>query len=98
LARRGAAPDAAGDGQAEGPPQVQPRTGSGEVSSREDVIRLLDKACEYFKRNEPSSPVPLLLQRAKRLVSKDFLGIVQDLAPGGVAEVRSIGGLDPGGE
>lgn len=67
---------------------------SGEVSSRDDVIRLLDKACEYFKRHEPSSPVPLLLVRAKRLVSKDFLEIMKDMAPGGVSEVKSIGGIE----
>jgi type VI secretion system protein ImpA len=66
---------------------------SGEIESREDVIRVLDKCCDYYKRYEPSSPIPLLLQRAKRLVSKDFLELVQDLAPGGVSEVKSIGGL-----
>ena len=72
----------------------QRRAGAGEITSRDEVIRFLDKACDYFRKNEPSSPVPLLLQRAKRLVSKDFLEIVKDLAPGGVSEVRGIGGLD----
>ncbi len=67
---------------------------TGEISSRDDVIRLLDKACEYFKRHEPSSPVPLLLERAKKLVTKSFLEIVRDMAPGGLSEVKSIGGID----
>lgn len=97
LARRGGGPVPGEGDQDPGQAGAQPRAGSGEISSREDVIRLLDKACDYFKRNEPSSPVPLLLQRAKRLVSKDFLEIVQDLAPGGVAEIKSIGGLDSEG-
>ena len=35
----------------------------------------------YFRRNEPSSPVPLFLERAKRLVSKDFLRS-SPIAPG----------------
>lgn len=66
---------------------------SGEVNSREDVIRLLDMACDYYSRCEPSSPVPLLLQRAKRLVSKDFMGIMRDLAPAGLTQVEEIGGV-----
>jgi type VI secretion system protein ImpA len=36
--------------------------------------------------------VPLLLERAKRLAYMDFLSIVQDLAPGGLAEVNTIRG------
>ncbi len=66
---------------------------SGEVNSREDVIRLLDMACDYYARCEPSSPVPLLLQRAKRLVSKDFMEIMRDLAPAGLTQVEEIGGV-----
>ena len=74
------------------------RSISGEVNTREDVIRVLDKACDYFARHEPSSPVPLLLQRAKRLVSKNFMEIIQDLAPGGLAEAQNISGVDTEGQ
>ena len=66
---------------------------SGEGNNREDVIRLLDMACDYYARCEPSSPVPLLLQRAKRLVSKDFMEIMRDLAPAGLTQVEEIGGV-----
>jgi len=69
-------------------------TRAGDVASREDVVRLLDRACDYFKRYEPSSPVPLLLRRAKRLITKDFLEIIKDMAPGGLSEVKSIGGIE----
>lgn len=65
---------------------------SGEVSSRQDVLRALDQVCEYYRRQEPSSPVPVLLERAKRLVGKDFLSIVKNLAPTGLPEVESIRG------
>jgi type VI secretion system protein ImpA len=67
---------------------------TGQVKSREDVIRLLDRACDYFQRHEPSSPVPLLLKRAKGLVDKEFLEIMRDLAPGGVTEAEKILGRD----
>jgi type VI secretion system protein ImpA len=38
--------------------------------------------------------VPLLLQRAKRLVNKNFLEAVQDLTPSGVNEIQNIAGVD----
>jgi len=38
--------------------------------------------------------VPLLLRRAKRLISKDFLEIVRDLAPDGVPQVELIRGAE----
>ena len=66
---------------------------SGEINSREDVVRVLDMACDYFKRHEPSSPVPLLLQRAKSLVAKDFMEILRDLTPAGVSQAEQIGGV-----
>ena len=70
-----------------------PKPMSGEILSREDAIRVLDKVSEYFARNEPSSPVPLLLHRAKRLVSKNFMEIVKDIAPAGLAQVETVGGV-----
>ncbi|MFT5532236.1 MAG: type VI secretion system protein ImpA [Candidatus Paceibacteria bacterium] len=68
---------------------------SGEVASREDVLRMLDKICGYYARNEPSSPVPLLLERAKRLVPKNFFEIMQDLAPDGMSQLSVISGVKP---
>jgi type VI secretion system protein ImpA len=67
---------------------------SGAVRNRSDVLTAIDRICEYYVRAEPSSPVPLLLQRAKRLVNKDFMEIVRDLTPGGVSEAEVIGGLE----
>jgi type VI secretion system protein ImpA len=57
--------------------------GSAVINGRDDVMRSLDRICHYYARHEPSSPVPLLLQRAKRLVTMGFDEIVQDLAPDG---------------
>ncbi|MDX8346887.1 type VI secretion system protein TssA [Cognatiyoonia sp. IB215446] len=65
----------------------------GLVSSPNDVINALDRIVEYYTRNEPSSPVPILLNRAKRLVSADFVTIMKDMAPLGVENVALIGGL-----
>jgi type VI secretion system protein ImpA len=66
----------------------------GTVGTREDVVRLLDQICDYYERAEPSSPLPLLLGRCKRLVSANFMDIIRDLAPGGVPQVETLRGKD----
>ena len=66
----------------------------GSIRSTADVANALDRIIDYYQRNEPSSPIPLLLRRAKRLVNADFLTIVQDLAPGGIDNVHLVGGID----
>ena len=65
----------------------------GGIKSRQDAIRALDAAAEFFRKNEPSSPIPLFLERAKRLVAKDFLEVLADIAPDAVPTARSAGGL-----
>jgi type VI secretion system protein ImpA len=68
---------------------------SGDIRSREDVLRAIDKICAYYSRSEPGSPLPLLLERCRRLVSSSFLEIIQELAPESVAKVNSIAGRKP---
>jgi type VI secretion system protein ImpA len=100
LGRRGVGEPAAGSPDAaagDAPASAAAATGAapaadGAIRGREDVIRLLDRICEFYRHNEPSSPVPLLLQRAKRLVSKDFLDILRDIAPDAVAQAEAVGG------
>jgi type VI secretion system protein ImpA len=67
---------------------------SGEVTNRDDVVRLLDRICAYYEKYEPSSPIPLLLTRAKRLISKDFIDVLRDIAPDAVAQAEAIRGRD----
>jgi type VI secretion system protein ImpA len=66
----------------------------GEINSREDVVRILDRVCEYMERTEPSSPAPLLIRRAQRLVSRSFIEIIQDLAPDSLSEIRKLAGAE----
>jgi type VI secretion system protein ImpA len=65
----------------------------GVIKSRQDAIRALDAVADFFRRNEPSSPIPLLVERAKRLVSKDFLEVLEDIAPEALGTARAAGGL-----
>jgi len=78
----------AASGGASGGPAV------GGINSPSDVSNALDRIVAYYRRAEPSSPVPLLLERAKRLVNADFLTIMQDMAPAGVDNVHLIGGIE----
>lgn len=65
---------------------------SGAIKDRNDVIRAIDRICEYYTSNEPSSPVPLLLRRAQRLVAKSFYEILEDMVPDSMAQARIISG------
>jgi type VI secretion system protein ImpA len=66
---------------------------SGAITSPRDVEMALDRVLAYYVAYEPSSPLPLLLQRAKRLVGADFMTIMKDIAPSGVDNVMVVGGL-----
>ena len=65
----------------------------GSVETAQDARAALDKVMEYFRRYEPSSPVPIILERAKRLVGADFMTIMKDMAPAGLDSVMMIGGI-----
>ena len=85
--------DAAGGDGNGAPVQTEAARGSrGDIVSREDVIRALDKICVYYERNEPSSPVPLLLQRCRRLVTLSFVDILKDLAPDSMKQIEMVAG------
>jgi len=66
----------------------------GTINSPADVSAALDRIMAYYRRQEPSSPIPILLDRAKRLVNADFLTIIKDMAPHGLDNVQTIGGLE----
>jgi type VI secretion system protein ImpA len=65
----------------------------GYIASREDVIRTLDALCLFYAQNEPSSPLPLLLNRCRELVPKTFLEVVEELLPEGVSQIKNLGGI-----
>jgi len=50
----------------------------------------------YYERAEPSSPIPLLIRRSKRLVSASFMDIVRDIASDGLTQVENLRGKEDG--
>ena len=65
----------------------------GSIETAQDARNALDNVIGYFNRYEPSSPVPIILERAKRLVGADFITIMKDMAPDGLDAVKMIGGI-----
>jgi type VI secretion system protein ImpA len=65
---------------------------SGAIQGPDDIVLRLDEICSYYERYEPSSPLPILLKRARRLVGKSFEEVLKNVAPGGLAELQTLSG------
>jgi type VI secretion system protein ImpA len=95
--QRAARPDAVPEeGNGATGPGVGPAGALGPIRSRQDAIRALDAVAAYFRQQEPSSPVPLFIDRAKRLVAKDFLEVLADVVPDALAQARQASGIRDG--
>ena len=85
----------AASGQPKAPPVMNIQT-MGPPTNRLDALRMLDLVVEFYQRNEPSSPLPLLIGRARRLAEMGFMDILRDLAPDGITQVERIAGTTTG--
>ncbi|QAZ45100.1 type VI secretion system protein TssA [Mesorhizobium sp. Pch-S] len=76
---------------------VEPGVGLPDrISSRDDVVKCLDLVVAFYDRTEPSSPIPHLARRVRRMVHMDFVELMEDLAPSGLKEFRLLAGVpDP---
>src|SRR5262249_20968601 len=92
LATRAPAEDGAAAGADGTGAAAAGAVGVGALRSRQDATRALDAVAAFFRTNEPSSPIPLLLERAKRLVAKDFLEVLAELAPEALAPAKAASG------
>ncbi|MBX3364725.1 MAG: type VI secretion system protein TssA [Phycisphaeraceae bacterium] len=96
IDRRTGAPDDGGDlapGASEGGTTGGPRI-AGEITRPDDVLLALDKIIRYYDTREPSSPLPMLLRRARRLVGKSFVDVVKDLSPDAINQLSVLSGVD----
>lgn len=73
----------------------RPAGGVHSVDTRQDAIRAIELVCAYLERSEPTNPAQLLLRRAARVIDKNFLELVRELAPDAVKEVARVMGVDP---
>ena len=73
-----------------------PATGGipGSVNSRRDVERCLDMIIDFYERTEPSSPIPHLARRMRKMVPMNFLQLMEEIAPSGMKEFKNVAGVD----
>jgi type VI secretion system protein ImpA len=64
----------------------------GQIRTRDEAVRALDLICKYLERQEPSHPAPLLIRRAQRLMTKNFVEIVRDLMPDSLSNLERLAG------
>ncbi len=77
-------------------PAAPPPSGSvpSGVNSRDDVVMCLDMIIAFYERTEPSSPIPHIARRMRRMVPMDFVQLMEEIAPSGMKEFRNIAGVD----
>ena len=51
------------------------------AQTRAQALSLLDEVSAYLKTNEPGSPIPWLIERARALAERDFLSILRAVLP-----------------
>ena len=61
--------------------------------TRAEAVLLLKKSAEYFKINEPNSPIPFLVDRAIRMSSMSFMDLINDVEPNALNKVKEILGV-----
>lgn len=66
---------------------------SGEIASRADALAALQRVCSYLETHEPTNPAPLLIRRAQRLMTMNFVDIVRDMAPDSFDTIARIAGI-----
>ena len=63
---------------------------AGRIESRDDVVRELDAIGDYYRRNEPGSPIPVVLERVRGWVTMDFLTLLKDITPDGITQAEKV--------
>lgn len=65
----------------------------GQINSRRDVERVLDLVIDFYERTEPSSPIPHLARRMRKMVPMNFMQLMEEIAPSGLKEFRTTAGV-----
>lgn len=68
-------------------------TRSGGLASRADAVRILQQVAEFLRKSEPSSPAPMFVDRAIKLLQMDFTEIVKELMPDSKDRIEMLGGI-----
>jgi type VI secretion system protein ImpA len=81
--------DPVSDGDS-GQPSASSASVGGRIQSRSDVMKTIDAIVDYYARQEPGSPIPVVLGRVKSWVNMDFMSILNDIAPNSVDDAKRV--------
>jgi type VI secretion system protein ImpA len=56
------------------------------ITSRQDAIRALHAVAEFVRGTYPASPVPMVIERARRLLESDFIDLLAEMPPSAQSE------------
>lgn len=65
-------------------------TAPGEIRSRADVCRQIEQVIRFYHKTEPTSPVPHLLSRVKRVVNMNFMEILEEFKLSGTPPIEHV--------
>jgi type VI secretion system protein ImpA len=51
-------------------------------------MALLQQVAAHYRRAEPSSPIPVLLERAEGFAGKDFFALLREAFPAGALKIE----------
>lgn len=60
---------------------AEPAGQAPQIKNRAELAGHIRAVEDFYRRNEPSSPIPLLLERARTYLDKDFQSLVSELVP-----------------
>lgn len=63
------------------------------LTSRADAVRMLKEVSGFLRRSEPSSPAPMFVDRAVKVLQMDFAAIVRELMPDARDRIELLGGV-----
>jgi type VI secretion system protein ImpA len=63
-----------------------------QITDRADIKRMFKVICEWYKTNEPASPVSMFVKRAESLIDKGFAEIISDIASNSVTQINTLFG------
>jgi type VI secretion system protein ImpA len=60
------------------PMRQQPRR---MAATRQQAFTLMEQVAAYYRITEPTSPIPVIVERARDLASRDFMSLLKDFLP-----------------
>jgi type VI secretion system protein ImpA len=60
------------------------------VENRAQALALMENVAAYFRRAEPSNPIPFLIDKAKEMAQRDFLALLRDVLPEGALKTLEM--------